>query len=157
MSFGNPVDTSSAIIFGNRNRKTSTMTMGIDYTLTNRIGLTFRLRHYNSKISYNFFNELLSNGRLSKLENYSGLDENGISVYDINYNAFTIDMVFRWVFLPGSELNLVWKNSIFTSDSEVSANYWNTLNNTLKNGPTNSFSLKLIYWLDTLSLKKKSI
>ena len=157
VSFGNPVDTSSAIIFGNRNRKTSTMTMGIDYTLTNRIGLTFRLRHYNSKISYNFFNELLSNGRLSKLENYSGLDENGISVYDINYNAFTIDMVFRWVFLPGSELNLVWKNSIFTSDSEVSANYWNTLNNTLKNGPTNSFSLKLIYWLDTLSLKKKSI
>ena len=115
------------------------------------------MRHYNSKISYNFFNELLSNGRLSKLENYSGLDENGISVYDINYNAFTIDMVFRWVFLPGSELNLVWKNSIFTSDSEVSANYWNTLNNTLKNGPTNSFSLKLIYWLDTLSLKKKSI
>ena len=53
VSFGNPVDTSSAIIFGNRNRKTSTMTMGIDYTLTNRIGLTFRLRHYNSKISYN--------------------------------------------------------------------------------------------------------
>ena len=157
VSFGNPVDTSSAIIFGNRNRKTSTMTMGLDYTLTNRIGLTFRLRHYNSKISYNFFNELLSNGRLSKLENYSGLDENGISVYDINYNAFTIDMVFRWVFLPGSELNLVWKNSIFTSDTEVSENYWNTLNNTLKNGPTNSFSLKLIYWLDTLSLKKKSI
>ena len=157
VSFGNPVDTSSAIIFGNRNRKTSTMTMGLDYTLTNRIGLTFRLRHYNSKISYNFFNELLSNGRLSRLENYSGLDENGISVYDINYNAFTIDMVFRWVFLPGSELNLVWKNSIFTTDSEVSENYWNTLNNTLKNGPTNSFSLKLIYWLDTLSLKKKSI
>ena len=157
VSFGNPVDTSSAIIFGNRNRKTSTMTMGLDYTLTNRIGLTFRLRHYNSKISYNFFNELRSNGRLSKLENYSGLDENGISVYDINYNAFTIDMVFRWVFLPGSELNLVWKNSIFTSDTEVSENYWNTLNNTLKNGPTNSFSLKLIYWLDTLSLKKKSI
>jgi hypothetical protein len=31
------------------------------------------------------------------------------------------------------------------------------LNNTLKNGPTNSFSLKLIYWLDTLSLRKKAI
>lgn len=155
--FGNSVDTSSSIIFGNRNRITSTMTLGIDYTMTNRIALTFRLRHYNSKISYNYFSELLENGRLSELENYSGLDQYGVSVYDINYNAFTIDMVFRWVFLPGSELNIVWKNSIFTSDSSVDENYWNTLNNTLKNGPTNSFSLKLIYWLDTLSLRKKSI
>ena len=155
--FGNPIDTSSSIIFGNRNRITSTMTLGIDYTMTNRIALTFRLRHYNSKISYNYFSELLENGRLSELENYSGLDQYGVSVYDINYNAFTIDMVFRWVFLPGSELNIVWKNSIFTSDSTVDENYWNTLNNTLKNGPTNSFSLKLIYWLDTLSLRKKSI
>ena len=43
----------------------------------------------------------------------------------------------------------------FTTDSDVAENYWNTLNNTLKNGPTNSFSLKLIYWLDTLSLRKK--
>ena len=155
--FGNPIDTSSSIIFGNRNRITSTMTLGIDYTMTNRIALTFRLRHYNSKISYNYFSELLENGRLSELENYSGLDQYGVSVYDINYNAFTIDMVFRWVFLPGSELNIVWKNSIFTSNSIVDENYWNTLNNTLKNGPTNSFSLKLIYWLDTLSLRKKSI
>jgi len=157
VSFGSPVDTSSSIIFGNRNRITSTMTLDVDYTMTNRIALTFRLRHYNSKISYNYFSELLNNGRLSKLENYTGLDANGISAYDINYNAFTIDMVFRWVFLPGSELNIVWKNSIFTSDSIVDENYWNTLNNTLKNGPTNSFSLKLIYWLDTLSLRKKSI
>ncbi len=155
VDFGVPVDTTSAIVFGNRDRKTSTMMLGMEYTLTNRIGLTFRLRHYNSKIKYNSFYELLTNGRLSALPDYTGLDANGVSAYDINYNAFTIDMVFRWVFLPGSELNLVWKNSIFTSDSFVNENYWNTLNNTLNNGPTNSFSLKVLYWLDTLNLKKK--
>jgi hypothetical protein len=119
--------------------------------------LTFKLRHYNSILSYNYFNELLDNGRLSVLDDYSGLDSEGNSAYDINYNAFTIDLFFRWVFLPGSELNLVWKNSIFTSDTNVSESYWNTLNNTLNNGPANSFSLKFIYWFDTLSLKKKTI
>ena len=157
VEFRKPPESVDGIIFGNRNRKTSTSTLGIDYTMTNRIGLTFRLRHYNSKIDYNYFYELLENGRLNRLDDYTGIDENGISYYDINYNAFTIDMFFRWVFLPGSELNLVWKNSIFTTDSDVATNYWNTLNNTLKNGPTNSFSLKLIYWLDTLSLRKKAI
>lgn len=156
VSFGEPSDTSNAIIFGNRDRNTSTLSLGLDYTITNRLGLTFKLRHYNSKISYNYFNELLSNGRLNRLDDYTGLDANGVSAYDNNYNAFTIDLFFRWVFLPGSELNLVWKNSIFTEDSYVNDPYWNTLGNTLNNGPTNSFSLKLIYWLDTLSLKKKS-
>ena len=77
------------------------------------LGLTFKLRHYNSKLSYNYFNELLDNGRLNKLDDYSGLDSEGNSAYNINYNAFTIDLFFRWVFLPGSEINLVWKNSIF--------------------------------------------
>ena len=144
------------IIFGNRDRITNTQSLGIDYTLTNRIGATFRLRHYNAKILYNSFYTLNQNGRLNSIENYNGLDNNGTSAYDINYNAFTIDMLFRWVFLPGSELNFVWKNSIFTSDENVNDNYWTTLNNTLSNGPINTVSLKVIYWLDYQYLKKKN-
>ena len=97
----------------------------------------------------------MDDGRLYQLENYSGNDINGNSAYDINYNAFTIDMLFRWVFFPGSELNLVWKNSIFTTDGNVNDNYWLTLNNTLQNGPMNTISLKLIYWLDAQYFKKK--
>jgi hypothetical protein len=65
-------------------------------------------------------------------------------------------MQYRWVFLPGSELNVVWKNSIFTADNIVQEFYWANLRNTLENGPVNSFSLKLIYWLDYASLAKKS-
>jgi len=113
------------------------------------------LRHYNAKVIYNDFHELLDNGRLSLLDNYSGQDAYGNSAYDINYNAFTIDMLFQWVFLPGSELNFVWKNSIFTADSNVNDDYWSTLNNTLNNGPVNNLSIKLIYWLDAQYLKKK--
>ena len=113
------------------------------------------MRHYNAKIIYNDFAQLLDNGRLSYLDHYTGLDTDGNSAYDINYNAFTIDMLVRWVYLPGSELNFVWKNSIFTSDKMVFDDYWNTLNNTLQNGPMNTLSLKIIYWLDYQYLKKK--
>ena len=91
------------------------------------MGLTFQLRHYNAKIIYNNFAQLLDNGRLSYLDHYTGLDTDGNSAYDINYNAFTIDMLVRWVYLPGSELNFVWKNSIFTSDKMVFDDYWNCL------------------------------
>ncbi|MFL2564243.1 MAG: DUF5916 domain-containing protein [Parvicellaceae bacterium] len=155
VDFGTPEISHNGIIFGNRNRINTTQTIGLDYTLTNRIGLTFRLRNYNAVIKYNSFSELLSSGRLSQLENYTGKDENGQSVYDINYNAFTIDMLFRWVFFPGSEINIVWKNSIFSNNEKVNQNYWNTLSSSLEDGPMNTFSVKLIYWLDALYLKKK--
>ena len=155
VDFGEPANQFDGILFGNRDRFITTQSLGLDYTITNRIGLTFRLRHYNAKINYNYFSELLDNGRLQTLPDYTGNDINGNSVYNINYNAFTIDMLFRWVFFPGSEINLVWKNSIFTEDGNVNENYWQTLNNTLQNGPMNTLSLKVIYWLDAQYLKKK--
>ena len=156
VDFGNPEFSHNGIIFGNRNRITTTQTLGVDYTVTNRIGITFKLRNYNAKIKYNSFSELLEDGRLLNLDNYSGNDINGNSVYDINYNAFTIDMLFRWVFLPGSEINLVWKNSIFINDENINNNYWSTFSNSIDNGPMNTLSFKLIYWLDAVNLKKKN-
>jgi hypothetical protein len=153
--FGNPINTpQDAIIFGNRNRINTTQSVSLDYTLTNTMGITFRLRHYRSDIGYNSFYELLDNGRLSAIE-FTGTDINGESAYDVSFNAFTIDMLYRWVFLPGSEVNIVWKNSIFTRDNNVWERYWSNLFNTLENGPTNSISMKVIYWLDAQRFRSK--
>ena len=152
--FGIPVDTTSEIVFGTRNRIDITSAINLDYNITNRMGLTFRLRHYRSSIKYLSFSKLNLDGSVSPLDNFSGLDENGNSAYNINFNAFTIDLVYRWVFLPGSEINVVWKNSIFTSDDKVAENYFYNLRSTFNNGPTNSVSVKVIYWLDYDSIKK---
>lgn len=155
VQFGQPIQSISGILFGQRNRVNTIQSISLDYILTNRMGVTFRLRHYRSAIKYTAFYELTDNGRLSDLVSFDGKDSDGNSAYDINYNAFTIDMQFRWVFLPGSELNVVWKNSIFTADKAIQELYWMNLKNTLDNGPVNSFSLKLIYWLDYAAIVKK--
>lgn len=152
--FGIPVDTTSEIVFGTRNRIDITSAINLDYNITNRMGLTFRLRHYRSSIKYLSFSKLNLDGSVSPLDNFSGLGENGNSAYNINFNAFTIDLVYRWVFLPGSEINVVWKNSIFTSDDKVAENYFYNLRSTFNNGPTNSVSIKVIYWLDYDSIRK---
>jgi hypothetical protein len=152
--FGTPVDTISAIIFGNRDRIDITSSISLDYNMTNRMGMTFRLRHYRSAITYHSFYSLQDDGSLSLLGNYNGLDVNGNSAYNINFNAFTIDLLYRWVFQPGSEINIVWKNSIFTSDDKVAEKYFYNLRTTFNNGPTNSISIKVIYWLDYQSIRK---
>ena len=153
--FGTPLAANTdKAIFGKRDRINSISSISLDYNMTNRMGLTFRLRHYRSVLKYEKFYTLEDNGRLLDFPSYSGLDFEGKSAHDVNFNAFTIDLQYRWVFLPGSEINVVWKNSIFTGDKSVDAIFWRNLSNTLNNDPTNSFSLKVIYWLDVLQLKK---
>ena len=155
VQFETPAENIPEIIFGKRDRINTTQAISVDYIITNRMSMTFRLRHYRSSIEYESFFSLNENGRLSPLDTYSGLTANGNSAYNINYNAFTIDLQYRWVFMPASEINLVWKNAIFSSDNRVNESYFTNLQNTFENGPMNSFSFKIIYWLDASKLKKK--
>lgn len=141
-------------IFGKRDRINSVSSISLDYNMTNRMGLTFRLRHYRSVLVYESFYTLEEDGRLAEFPTYTGLDAAGKPAYDVNFNAFTIDLQYRWVFLPGSEINVVWKNSIFTQDKRVDDLFWQNFSSTLNNGPTNSFSMKVIYWLDAQDFKK---
>lgn len=153
VAFGTPAETVDGIVFGSRNQNNTINSINASYTLTNRMGITFRLRHYRTSVIYNSFSTLNENGTLQAIE-FSGLDNKGISAYNTNYNAFTIDFVYRWVFLPGSEINIVWKNAIFNDDKNYYGNFGNNLKTLFDNVPMNSFSFKLIYWLDYQSIKR---
>lgn len=152
VQFGTPVQTSNAIVFGNRNRIDVTNTVNLRYTLTKVMGFTFRLRHYRSNVKYNYFYDLQTDGTLTR-NNMTGLDVNNESAYNTNFNAFTIDWVYRWVFRPGSEINVVWKNAIFTNDKRVSESYLRNLQSTFDNSAVNSISFKVLYWLDYQEIK----
>lgn len=153
VAFGTPSETVDGIVFGSRNQNNTINSINASYTLTNRMGITFRLRHYRTSVIYNSFSTLNENGSIQAIE-FSGLDNNGVSAYNTNYNAFTIDFVYRWVFLPGSEINIVWKNAIFNDDKNYYGNFGNNLKTLFDNVPMNSFSFKLIYWLDYQSIKR---
>jgi hypothetical protein len=141
------------ILFSERNKRTSISTIDLRYTITNRMGITFRLRHYWAKVDYNQFFTLNENGRLDPLE-FDGLDINGVSMYNTNYNAFTIDMVFRWIYAPASEINIVWKNAVFNQNDLTQLNYFTNIQDMFERNPLNSFSVRFIYFFDTFYIKK---
>lgn len=128
------------IYFGRRDRETVVNTLESSYLFTNKLSLSFRLRHYHSKADYDCFYELQQNGSLTPSEY-----ENN---HNINYNAFNIDCTLRWNFAPGSELLLNWKNSIYRSDQCIDNNYWRNFTSTLNQPQVNSISLKFIYYYD---------
>jgi hypothetical protein len=152
--FATPAMSYQGILFGKRNRNTTVQAISLDYIMTNRMSLSLRLRHYRSALQFEEFALLQTDGSLSLLPDFNGLTNEGKSAYDINYNAFTIDLVYRWVFMPGSEINIVWKNSVFASNDAIEVAYWQDLSSTLQTNALNSFSFKLIYWLDAQQIRK---
>ena len=137
-----------SIWFGVRNGKTVTNLLSASYIFTRDIYLSFRLRHYWSKVDYTGDYCLLRpDGSLENGPSFQGTS-------DINYNVFTIDMDFVWRFAPGSEMSLVWKNAINTYNSDLAPGFFENLGNVLTSPQLNSFSLKVLYFLDFQRFRK---
>ncbi len=130
-----------SVFFGIRQSPTWIYRINANYIFTNKISLGFDLRHYWSRVKYDdrylFLNE---DGSLSETDK-------DLQREDINYNAFTIDMVFKWNFAPGSWLTAVWKN-IVDAEGTMVDNYFDNVENMFKENQVNSISLKVLYYLD---------
>lgn len=135
-------------IFARRNISTFINTLGFKFSFTNRMGLTTRIRHYHSRV----FNK-----------QYYNITENGLLIpnteqafsFDKAADFFNIDMVYSWQFAQGSFINVVWKNAIVRQRANAEGTYFSNLEDLLKGDQNNNLSLKVIYFLDYLQLKRK--
>jgi hypothetical protein len=142
------LNSEEVIIFGRRDVTNVTNTLSSRYIFNNKMSLTFRVRHYWLKGLYDGYYDLQPDGHL--LSNDYFTDE------DFSYNAFTIDMAYRWEFSPGSEISLVWKNAIdLLDEDEFDEAYLANLDKTLSSPATNSFSIRILYYIDSQYFKKK--
>lgn len=142
-------DPDGTIVFGVRKINNVENILGVKYLFKNNLSLALRVRHYWSKAHYKSYYDLMDNGYLADDITYNGN-------HDFNFNAFNIDMVFKWQFAPGSSLNFVWKNSIYDESDATVEGYFNDLDQTFRAKELNTFSLKLLYYFDYLYLKKKT-
>jgi hypothetical protein len=129
-----------SLFFGIRNLNTITNMVTLNYIFTNKMGLTLRVRHYWAQADYTGYFLLNENGKVEDA-NYNGNS-------DLSFNAFNIDMIYTWQFLPGSELSFVWKNSVLTQDNLLRANYIEDSKYIFDAPQSNSFSVKLIWYID---------
>ena len=134
--------------FGRRERQTVDNTLSLKYSFNTMMNLTTRIRHYWSKVDYNQLYSLQDNGHLTEV---SGNPDDA----NQNYNIFNVDAVFTWQFAPGSFVNVVWKNAAEDFNRISNEGYFKNFNNTMNSDDNNNLSLKVIYFLDYLQLKKK--
>jgi hypothetical protein len=136
------------IVFGKRKNTTFTTTLESQYIFTADSYLSFRLRHYWSRADYDNNYYFLGSDGLLDPGTYDGNP-------DYNYNAFNIDMGYTWRFAPGSEMSLVWKNAVYSGSDIIMYDFVENLMDVFDSPALNSLSLKILYYLDYQSLRKK--
>ncbi len=140
-------DAEDSVFFAKRNVNTFENVLNATYALNNKAEISFRMRHYWSGAQVKEFYQLQEDGTLLNDHNYNENKDN-------NYNAFNIDLVFRWIFAPGSELSLAWKNSINTDGDRVISRYWRNFSKTWQSDQVNSFSIRILYYIDYNNLRR---
>lgn len=133
------------IIFSKRNIKTITNTCRVNYIFNNKASLSFRMRHYWLALKNKDFFKLQNNGSI--IETTYNDNEN------INYTIFNIDMSYIWQFAPGSEMAVVWKYAVQSNESVIQPNIAKNMQHTFELLPSNSLSLKILYYIDYEYLK----
>ena len=136
---------SDSIYFGVRNITTITNTVDAAYIFTNKMSLKLDARHYWSQANYSQYGFLGNDGKLAGTT-YS-------TNHNINFNTFNVYMSYVWQFRPGSEMSVVYQNSIYSVGQNIEPNYFNDVNNTIQAPQNNSLSVKIIYYLDYLELR----
>ena len=145
---------SDDIILGFRDRLITENSLQTEFIFTKRMGIDIRIRHYWQQVEYYNFNELRVGGELIE-SNYNPVGADGSSEHNTNYNAFTVDVNYRWVFIPGSELRLVYKNNIFDSKNSLIPSYFRTFDDLFDQPQLNSVSMKLLVYVDAIYFKRK--
>ncbi len=135
-----------SIYFGIRNINTLTNTLTASYIFSNVMSLSLNERHYWSQANYSSYHFLDADGTLAPTPYNTN--------HDINYNSFNVYLSFVWQFRPGSEMSVVYQNAIYTSGANIINDYSTDVNYMFQSPQSNSLSLKLIYYLDYLDIRK---
>jgi hypothetical protein len=137
-------------IFSLRNTYMITNVFRGNYILNNKIDLSFKLRYHLDQVQNLKFQTLNKNGYLepTSIENTKETD------YNINYTTWMSDIALNWRFAPGSQLSLVWKNGVDNESSNLTNKWTDNVEESFNQAQQNSLSLKVIYYLDYLYLRK---
>jgi hypothetical protein len=136
------------IIFSRRDLKTIENIISFKYNFNSKSGITFRARHYWSKVLPKQLYDLQPDGNLSPTIH------NDVQLTNQNINFFNIDAVYTLEFAPGSFINIAWKQQGSLNDENTLYTYFKNFDRTISSPQNNNLSIKVIYYFDYIDFKK---
>jgi hypothetical protein len=121
----------------------------MQYSFTPRMNWTIRMRHNWTYVDHLRYYKLRSNGDWYDIP--FAPDRNW------NFNVFNVDMFYTWDFKWGSRVTLAWKNALGGNvflDPYQNRTYRKNVAGVFNNPHSNELTLKIVYFLDYLNLKR---
>jgi hypothetical protein len=137
------------VVFALRDRNTIENSISAKYNFNNKSGITLRIRHYWSEVDKSHFYDLNSDGSITTYTPTVDYKSTNFS-----FNQFTLFAEYTKQFAPGSFINIVWKNENDNEAEIANHQYFKNFNRTLSDPHVNNLSIRILYYLDYLDLKK---
>ena len=137
-------------VFSLRNTYMITNVLSGSYIINNKMNFAFKLRYHLDKVENINFQGLDDKGYLY----LTSIDNNDLTDYNVNYTTWTSDISWNWWFAPGSQMSIVWKNGIENQTNIIDNTWLDNIDESINLPQENSLSLKIVYYLDYLYLKK---
>jgi hypothetical protein len=136
------------IKFGSRRLDTYTNELNCSYIFNRNMSLSVIGRHYWITGEYTHYYNLQENGELIENESYAGKN-------DFNFNVLNLDVVYRWRFAPGSDINIIYKKGIQNEVAQVNKVFTQNFSDVLNSPQTTIFTVKVLYFLDYQQIVRK--
>ncbi len=147
-NFGYVTTTPETPVYGARRLTTHVNRLAARYIFQTDLSVSVAARHYWLTGQYRRFYSLDDDGDYIDYPDYSG-------DHDFSYNAFNIDLLFTWRFAPGSSMSISYKNAIEYDGPFETRQFAKNLKDTWDLPQTNSFSVKVLYYLDYLYIVRR--
>ncbi|MCK5781357.1 MAG: carbohydrate binding family 9 domain-containing protein [Flavobacteriales bacterium] len=136
----------SDIIMGFRDQKILESSVGSSFTFNNKMSMNLNFRHYWADIAYSDYKKLTDDGYL---------DDTGYNKeHDTTFNSWNVDLSYSWWFAPGSQISVLYRNSLLSEFETSGFDYLENLEKMFDNSPQNVLSIKLVYYLDYNNIRQ---
>jgi hypothetical protein len=138
--------------FAHLDQTTTSATMRLNYTFTPTVSLQAYLQPFVSKGTYADVRQLSSTPRAASYgDRYTVFGDTSVTNNPggFNFKQLQSNVVFRWEYMPGSTLFLVWNEGRQGSaEAAGTRNFREEVDDLLRLHPSNTFLIKASYWIN---------
>jgi hypothetical protein len=135
------IEQDGAIIFGRRNIRNLETSFMASYVFMKDMTITLNARHYWATGQYLNYYILQEDGTLRDYVTYSGN-------HDFSFNSINADIVYSWIFAPGSIVSVAYKLNTMTEEQPIVFSYKHNFRTTMQAPQLNQLSVRVLYYLD---------
>lgn len=134
-------DDNNNIILIERDRDTFTNTISGKYAINADMTINLSIRHYWSLSEKVAFHTLQEDGKWLPNNTF---DRNR----NDNFNLWNFDLSYSWWIVPGSQLNILYRNNAFQYSRDINRNYGQNFNSLFEDNLSHTLSLSVRYFID---------